>query len=148
MGSERPQASGHDHDLIVVGSGGGAFAGAIRARDLGRRVLMVERATTGGTCVNVGCIPSKALLVASEKARGSGEPSLEQALASKRALVDELRDAKYVDLLDEYGIAFRHASARLIDAHTVAIDGEHVTAEAILVATGARPAVPDLPGPA
>jgi mercuric reductase len=50
-----------DVDLLVVGSGGGAFAGAIRARDLGRSVLMVERGTVGGTCVNVGCIPSKSM---------------------------------------------------------------------------------------
>lgn len=48
-----------DFDLVVLGSGGGAFAAAIRARDLGKRVLMVEHATTGGTCVNIGCIPSK-----------------------------------------------------------------------------------------
>src|SRR3954463_10619189 len=53
----------HDYDLIVLGSGGGAFAAAIRGRDLGRSVLLVEQATIGGTCVNVGCIPSKSLLV-------------------------------------------------------------------------------------
>ncbi|MBA3407806.1 MAG: mercury(II) reductase [Solirubrobacterales bacterium] len=135
-----------DFDLIVIGSGGGAFAGAIRARDLGRRVLMVERGTTGGTCVNVGCIPSKALLVASERARLAHAPTLSEALAGKRALVDELRQAKYVDLLDEYGIEFRRASARLVDAHTVAVDGEPVSARAILVASGARPSVPAIPG--
>jgi mercuric reductase len=135
-----------DYDLVVIGSGGGAFAGAIRARDLGGRVLMVDHGTIGGTCVNVGCIPSKALLVRSERARLAGAPSLGEALATKDGLVARLRQDKYVDLLDEYGIEFRSGDARLLDPHTVAIDGESVTAEAILVAAGARPAVPPITG--
>ena len=136
----------YDYDLVVIGSGGGAFAGAIRARDLNRRVLMVEHGTTGGTCVNVGCIPSKALLVRSERARLAGAPSLGEALASKGELVERLRQTKYVDLLDEYGVEFRSAQARLADANTVLVGREPVTAEAILVAAGARPAVPPIPG--
>lgn len=143
-----PESDGpiFDYDLVVIGSGGGAFAGAIRARDLGRRVLMVERGTTGGTCVNVGCIPSKALLVASERAQLTGRPSLADALEAKRALVDELRQAKYEDLIDEYEIDFRHASARVADPHMVEIDGDLISTAAILVATGARPAVPAIEG--
>src|SRR5919108_3075253 len=96
----------YDYDLVVIGSGGGAFAGAIRARDLGRRVLMVEHGTTGGTCVNVGCIPSKALLVRSELARLAGAPSLGEALATKGELVGRLRQTKYVGLLNEDRIEF------------------------------------------
>lgn len=147
-GSPPSNGSGpsYDFDLIVLGSGGGAFAAAIRARDLGKRVLMVERETTGGTCVNVGCIPSKALLVRSERARCHGQPTLVEALAEKSSLVAELRQTKYVDLLAEYEIDFRHAEGRLIDPHTVSIDGEHVSAGALLVATGARPAIPPIPG--
>ena len=60
------QAAAFDYDLAVIGSGGGAFAAAIRATSLGKRVLMVERSTVGGTCVNTGCVPSKALLAAAE----------------------------------------------------------------------------------
>jgi mercuric reductase len=108
----------------VIGSGGGAFAGAIRARDLGGRVLMVDRGTIGGTCINVGCIPSKALLVRSERARLTGAPSLGEALAAKDELVERLRQAKYLDLLDEYGIEFRSGDGRLADPHTVVVDGE------------------------
>jgi mercuric reductase len=59
-----------DYDLVVIGSGGGAMAAAIRAHDLGRSVLLVEQGTIGGTCVNFGCIPSKNLLVASERSDG------------------------------------------------------------------------------
>ena len=146
-GAERGNgASAHDFDLIVLGSGGGAFAGAIRARDLACRVLMVERSTVGGTCVNVGCVPSKNLLVASERARHTGRPLLADAVTAKAALVEELRHKKYVELLDEYGIDFRAGEARLVDGHTVAVGGEHVTADAVLVATGARPATPAIPG--
>ena len=59
-GPSRPSAP----DLVVIGSGGAAFAAAIRARDLGAEVAMCEAATIGGTCVNIGCVPSKALLAA------------------------------------------------------------------------------------
>src|SRR5690625_3726288 len=54
------------YDLVVIGSGGGAFAAAIRASNLGKRVVMIERDLVGGTCVNTGCVPSKALLSAAE----------------------------------------------------------------------------------
>jgi len=144
---EESTVSGDDeYDLIVIGSGGGAFAAAIRARDLGARVLMVERTTIGGTCLNVGCIPSKALLVAAASAHATGEPSLTVALRRKRELVSELCQAKYVDLIDEYGIDFRVGSARLIDGHTVEIDGAGVRGGAIVIATGARPAIPAITG--
>jgi mercuric reductase len=136
----------HEWDLVVIGSGGAAFAGAIRARELGQRVLMVEHATTGGTCLNVGCIPSKVLLARSERARLAGVPTLDDSLVAKRALIERLRQSKYVDLLHEHAIAFRAAHARLTGPHTVAIDGEEVTARAVLLAVGARPSVPAIPG--
>ncbi len=137
-----PEEGGWDFDLIVVGSGGGAFAAAIRARDLGRNVLMVEHAMIGGTCVNVGCIPSKRLLVASER----GDVALAAAVAGKTTLVARLRQAKYIDLLDEYGIEFRAARAELIDGHTVSVDGDPISASAIVIATGARPSAPPIDG--
>jgi mercuric reductase len=142
----RDDSSGFDYDLIVIGSGGGAFAGAIRARDLGARVLMVEHGITGGTCVNVGCIPSKALLVRAEQARLAGAPTLAEALSAKRELVERLRQTKYLDLLDEYGISYRPGHARLTSAQALEVDGEPVTGRAILVAAGARPAVPAIHG--
>jgi mercuric reductase len=134
--------SGFDYDLVVIGSGGGAFAGSIRARDLGGRVLMVEHGTTGGTCVNVGCIPSKALLVRSQQARLAGAPILGEALSAKAELVERLRQTKYVNLLDEYGIEYRPGHTRLTGPQALEVDGEPVSARAILVAAGARPAVP------
>jgi mercuric reductase len=138
--------SGRDWDLVVIGSGGAAFAGAIRARELGRRVLMVEHGTTGGTCLNVGCIPSKALLVRSERARVAGTPLLRDAQAPKRDLIEHMRQAKYLDLLAAHEIEFRTGHAQLAGPHAVVVGGEEVTAEAILLAVGARPAVPHISG--
>jgi mercuric reductase len=144
-GPGRPDRRRRDYELVILGSGSAAFAAAIRARDLGARVLVVEHAMIGGTCVNVGCVPSKSLLVSSE--RRDGQPgALAQAVSVKAALVEQLRQEKYIDLVDEYGFEFRQGEARLIDAHTVDVDGEPVSAEAILVATGARPAVPPIEG--
>ncbi len=135
-----------DYDLIVIGSGGAAMAAGIRARDLGRRVLLVEHGPTGGTCVNIGCIPSKSLLADSERVDGHGPAQLPRAVERKAGLVAQLRQDKYVDLIDDYGIEFRGTHAELLDSHTVAVDGEPTTADAILVAAGARPGIPPIPG--
>lgn len=145
-GGEDDQDSGRrDYGLVVLGSGSGAFAAAIRARDLGHSVLLVEHGMVGGTCVNIGCVPSKSLLVSSE--RSDGQPAaLAQAVSVKAALVEQLRREKYVDLLGEYGIELREGEGRLLDSHTVEVGGEPVSAEAILLATGARPAVPPIEG--
>ena len=140
-----PERGRRDHELIVLGSGSGAFAAAIRARDLGASALMVEQETVGGTCVNIGCVPSKSLLVSS--VRSDAQPgALAQAVAVKASLVGRLRQERYIDLLGEYGIELRRGRARLRDAHTVEVDGQRLSADAILIATGARPAVPAIDG--
>lgn len=134
-----------DVDLLVVGSGAAAFAAAIRARDLGRTVAVVERGTVGGTCVNVGCIPSKSLL--HDAAAAGGNRGLwAAAVERKDALVHGLRQSKYTDLLAEYDIELHEADARLIDAHTVAVGGREVRADGVLLAVGARPSVLKVPG--
>lgn len=134
-----------DYELAVIGSGSAAFAAAIRARDLDARVLLVERGTIGGTCVNIGCVPSKSLLVDAERRNGAG-PSLADAVGRKDALVEQLRQEKYVNLLGEYGIELRSGEAELTDPHTVAIDGDRVSADAVLIAAGAGPVAPPIPG--
>lgn len=90
-------------DVLVIGSGGAALAAALRAHELGARVAVVERATIGGTCVNIGCIPSKTLLAAADEIwhgrvpRHSGVPAASGAVdlgaiqASKGTLVEQLR---------------------------------------------------------
>ncbi|MEO8091627.1 MAG: mercury(II) reductase [bacterium] len=132
-----------DYDLLVIGSGSAAMAAAIRARDWSRTVLLVERGTTGGTCVNVGCVPSKALLHDSERANGT---RLSDAVVRKDALVGRLRQEKYVELIADYGIDYRAGEARVTSPHTISVDDEEIRGEAVLLAAGARADAPPIPG--
>lgn len=149
-----------DYDLAVIGSGGGAFAAAIRATALGKTVLMIERSTVGGTCVNTGCIPSKALLAAADArqvaadsgrfpgiATSAAPVDMPALIGGKRDLVDGLRSQKYADLINEYGWAFLRGEATFIGTpeepalKVSAADGETRTVRAshYLVATGSAP---------
>ncbi|MFP5488388.1 MAG: FAD-dependent oxidoreductase, partial [Acidimicrobiia bacterium] len=149
----------NDYDFAIIGSGGAAFAAAIRAAGLGARCALIERGTIGGTCVNIGCVPSKTLLAAAHRRHAAttnpflGAPTsaggidLSALVAQKDELVAELRQAKYLDLADSYGFDIIHAAARFADEDTVLLsDGRRLRAPSYLVATGAEPAVPDLPG--
>jgi mercuric reductase len=147
-----------EYDLAIIGSGGGAFAAAIAARRKDLRVVMIERGTAGGTCVNVGCIPSKALLAAAEArdraARGrfpgiatdAGPVEFAAVIAGKREIVAGLRKRKYVDLAAEYGIELLDAGARFVDGPALDVNGRRIEAAHYLVATGAEPLIPDVPG--
>jgi mercuric reductase len=159
-GAARPSTRGGDgaYDLAIVGSGGAAFAAAIRARDAGARVVMVERRTLGGTCVNIGCVPSKTLLRAGEIyhlagnhpfagiSTSAGQVDMAALVGQKDDLVADLRQHKYADLVEEYGWDLLRGEAALVDAHTLAVGEHRIEARTFLVATGARPAVPDIPG--
>ncbi len=155
---QAPRAGGGDYDLAIVGSGGAAFAAAIRARDRGARVVMVERGTLGGTCVNIGCVPSKTMLRAGEiyhlaghhafAGIGTGAAGVDMVtlVRQKDELVAELRQHKYEDLIGEYGWDLVRGEAAFVDAHTLQVGDRPIKADAFLIATGARPAVPDIPG--
>jgi mercuric reductase len=148
----------NDYDLAIIGSGGAAFAAAIKARGLGARVLMVERGTLGGTCLNVGCIPSKALLRAAETFhQAESHPfagvqtaalavDLGAMVGQKDKLVEELRQVKYADLIEAYGWDFLAGEAHFIDAETIAVGERTLRAGAYLLATGTRPSIPTIPG--
>jgi mercuric reductase len=145
-------------DLAIVGSGAAAFSAAIRARDAGASVVMIERGTIGGTCVNIGCVPSKTLLRAGEIhhlaghhpfagiATEAGPVQMGRLTGQKDELVGALRQHKYVDLIGAYGWEVAHGEAAFTDAWTLEVDGRRIRARAFLIATGARPAVPDIPG--
>jgi mercuric reductase len=152
------------YDLAIIGSGGGAFAAAIAARNKGKRVVMVERGTTGGTCVNVGCVPSKALLAAAEARHGAQAagrfPGLAPAtvpvdfpalIGGKDALVEQLRTEKYTDLAADYGWQIVHGTATFADGPVLQValnDGGTTTIEAAhyLIATGSTPWAPPIDG--
>ncbi|MDA8232191.1 MAG: bifunctional organomercurial lyase/mercury(II) reductase MerBA [Magnetospirillum sp.] len=151
--------NGDTHDLVVIGAGSAGFSAAITAADQGAQVALVGSGTIGGTCVNIGCVPSKTLIRAAETlhnaraaARFAGitaEAELSDwrgTVRQKDALVSELRQAKYVDLLPAYnGIAYREGPAHLTDGG-VEVDGTRIPTAKIIIATGARPAVPAIPG--
>jgi mercuric reductase len=147
-----------DYDLAVIGSGGGAFAAAIRAVGLGARVAMIERGTLGGTCVNIGCVPSKTLLRGAEIYHHAGHHLFEgietkagavdygEVVSQKDELVEALRKEKYADLTEEYGWDLLKGEASFEDEETLRVSDRTIRAGSYLIATGARPAVPPIPG--
>ncbi len=154
-------------DLAIIGSGSAAFAAAIAAVGHGKSVVMIERGTVGGTCVNVGCVPSKALLAAAEARHGAAAadrfPGLGAAsvpldfpglIAGKDALAAQLRADKYLDLAAEYGWEIASGTA-VFDGTSQeprvwveTNDGRARVIEAgqYLIATGATPWIPPIDG--
>ncbi|MDC3412965.1 mercury(II) reductase [Aquibacillus sp. 3ASR75-286] len=147
-----------EYDLLIIGSGGAAFSAAIQAVEKDAKVLMVERGTTGGTCVNIGCVPSKTMLRAGEINHlassnpfnglntSAGSVNLKELTGNKDELVNELRSEKYVNLIDEYGFDFIQGEAKFVDEKSIEVNGETKTAKRIMIATGASPSVPNIPG--
>ncbi len=147
------------YDLAVIGAGSAGFSAAITAAEQGAHVALIGHGMIGGTCVNIGCVPSKTLIRAAETlhnarvaARFTGITAHAELMdwrgtvRQKDALVSDLRQAKYIDLLPAYdGIAYRDGPARLMDGG-VEVDGTRMAAGKIIIATGARPAVPAIPG--
>lgn len=147
-----------DYDLLIIGSGGAAFSAAIKAIEYGARVGMIERGTVGGTCVNIGCVPSKTLLRAGEinhvakvnpftgLQTSAGEVELAPLIKQKNELVSELRNQKYVDLIDEYGFDLIKGEAKFVDENTLEVNGQKLSAKRFLIATGASPSLPPISG--
>ncbi len=152
--------TGVEFDLIIVGGGSAAFAAAIKGADLDARVAMVEGGTLGGTCVNVGCVPSKTLIRAAEARHrgahhpfagiptGDGTADWSQVRNQKDALVNQLRQGKYWGVLKAYdGITLFEQRAVLTTPREVRLaDGRTLSAGKILVATGAETEMPAIPG--
>jgi dihydrolipoamide dehydrogenase len=140
----------YDYDLLMIGGGPAGYAGAIRAAQLGKRVLCVERDKLGGICLNWGCIPTKALLTNAHlvelianhgKAFGySGQATWDfgQMIARSRAVVAKMNKG-IESLFRKYQVNSQVGSAKITAPHTVQVGDKKVTAEAIVVATGVRP---------
>ena len=148
------------YDLIVIGAGSAGFSASISAAEAGRRVAMVGHGTIGGTCVNVGCVPSKAMIRAGEAvhagtaaARFPGiEPcahSVDWSAVVKGTadLVDEMRQKKYIDLLPSYeNVTYiEEGAARLVEGG-IEVGGRIIAAPKVLIATGSRPFLPEIDG--
>lgn len=149
----------NDFQLLVIGAGPGGYVAAIRAAQLGFKVGCIEKmATLGGTCLNVGCIPSKTLLHSSESFDWISKSSKEQGIHVDNVSFDFVammkRKEGIVRTLVEgvashfkkHGIAHIQGAASFINAHQVQVDGKRFTAEHIIIATGSEPlALPFLP---
>ena len=166
LGSEAKRGSGEPAlHVAVIGSGGAAMAAALKAVELGAHVTLIERGTLGGTCVNVGCVPSKIMIRAAHIAHlrrespfDDGLPAVAPAvlrdrlLAQQQGRVDELRHAKYEGILASTpAITVLRGEARFKDARTLTVttaDGgtREVRFDRCLIASGASPAIPPIPG--
>ncbi|PIR31512.1 MAG: hypothetical protein COV38_00125, partial [Bdellovibrionales bacterium CG11_big_fil_rev_8_21_14_0_20_38_13] len=149
----------YDFDLVFIGSGSAAFAGAIKAAELGKTVAIIERGIIGGTCVNVGCVPSKNLIRAAEAKHkiensafdgvpaGKTEIDFKKIIQGKDQLVSSLRAAKYQSILDNNElISLIEGQAKFVDPHTLDVSGKKVTADKIIISTGSSPFIPPIPG--
>ncbi|MGH8509291.1 MAG: glutathione-disulfide reductase [Gammaproteobacteria bacterium] len=149
--------SGFDFDLFVIGAGSGGVRAARTAADLGVRVAIAEARELGGTCVNLGCVPKKYLVYGSHYRDDLSEappygwsvqrPAFHwsRLIANKDAQLARLRQ-HYERLLRAAGVVIIQGRARLVDAHTVAVNDARYRARFILIATGSRPIRPDIPG--
>ncbi|MCQ8279194.1 dihydrolipoyl dehydrogenase [Acetobacteraceae bacterium KSS8] len=145
-----PSAVGDtDYDVIVIGAGPGGYVCAIRAAQLGMKVACVEkRATLGGTCLNIGCIPSKALLQSSESFHEAkhgmadhgivlGEVKLDLARMHARKQEVVAANTKGVEFLfKKNNVTWLKGAGRITAPHTVEVDGKSVTAKHVIIATG------------
>jgi glutathione reductase (NADPH) len=147
----------HDFELLVIGAGSGGVRASRMAAAKGVKVAVVENRYLGGTCVNVGCVPKKLFVYASEysekfrEAKGFGVdgelksfdwPTLRDNKSNEISRLNGI----YNNLLDNSGVTLIHGTASLKDGHTVAVDGKEYTADKILIATGGWPFKPDVPG--
>ncbi|PKO29414.1 MAG: mercury(II) reductase [Betaproteobacteria bacterium HGW-Betaproteobacteria-9] len=157
--------SGSGLHIAIIGSGGGAMGAALKAVEQGATVTLIERGTIGGTCVNIGCVPSKIMIRAAHIAHLRREspfdggvaatlPAIDRSklLAQQQVRVEELRHAKYEGILESNpGITVLHGDARFKDSQHLVVQmtegGERTVAfDRCLIATGASPAVPPIPG--
>jgi mercury(II) reductase len=159
LSSHPPASTGSEYDLAVIGAGSAGFSAAIAAAEQGAKVALIGHGTIGGTCVNVGCVPSKTMIRAAQglhhtmrlrhfsgldgQAAVTDWPAL---IAQKDALVGDLRQAKYIDVLPAYNnIAYLEGRAQLHDGG-VTVDGAPLAAAKTIIATGASAHVPAIAG--
>ena len=146
-----------DYNFAVIGSGSAAFAAAIKATELGKSVVIIEKASLGGTCVNFGCVPSKTLIRAAEskfKAEHMHFDGLtsckvgvnfKKLIEEKDHLVTNLQEGKYQSVLNQNEkIEFLRGNAHFKDNHHLNVDGKIISAEKILISTGSEAVIPPI----
>ena len=146
-----------EFDLIVIGAGSGGVRAARMAAQAGKKVAIIEYQALGGTCVNIGCVPKKLFVYASqyshhfEDAKGFGWQSplvpfsWKTLIENKNEEISRLNGI-YQKLLENAGVQLIHGKARVLDANTVQVDNDEYQANKLLIATGSRPFIPSFPG--
>lgn len=146
-------------DLLVIGRGSAGFAAAIKGVELDAKVALVEAGTLGGTCVNVGCVPSKTLIQVAKtwhsaghrpfKGAGTRQDELDWPTirAEKDSLVSEMRQSRYVDVLAAYPeITFIEGYASFLNNGSIQVGTEVYRAGRVIISTGGQPNMVDFPG--
>ncbi len=130
-----------DHDLIVIGGGAAGLGAARAAQWAGADVLMVTDGPPGGDCTFTGCVPSKTLLAAAREGLG-----FDTAMGRVRSTIDRIAATETSDVLRAAGISVIEDRARLVTHDSIAVGDRRVSGRRIIVATGARAAVPPIEG--
>ncbi len=146
------------YDYLAIGGGSGGIASINRAAMYGRKCALVEAKALGGTCVNVGCVPKKVMWHAAQIAESIhlygpdygfdttvNHFNWDILVKSRSAYIDRIHQS-YDRVLGNNNVDVIHGFARFIDAHTVEVNGERITADHILIATGGRPSKIEIPG--
>jgi glutathione reductase (NADPH) len=147
-----------DFDYICIGGGSGGIASANRASKYGQKVAIIEAKAMGGTCVNVGCVPKKAMWFGAQVAEAIHRYAPDygfdltvnkfdwQTLVNSREAYIKRIHGSYDNVLAKNGITVINGFARFVDKNTLEVDGKHYSAKHILIATGGRPSIPKIPG--
>lgn len=146
-----------DYDLFVIGAGSGGLSASKRAASYGAKVAIAEESLVGGTCAIRGCIPKKLMVYGSRfpalfhDAAGYGWQVGEAKLDWQHFITAIDNEVKrlaqlHTGFLNKAGVELIPSRAKLVDPHTIEVDGRKVTADKILIAVGGRPIKPDLPG--
>jgi pyruvate/2-oxoglutarate dehydrogenase complex dihydrolipoamide dehydrogenase (E3) component len=147
-----------DYDMAVIGAGSAGLSVTYGAARLGLRVALIERGRMGGDCLNVGCVPSKALLAAAHAARsarravrfgvrlGAAEIDWAGVRAHVRGAIAAIAPVDSAERYCRLGATVLPGVARFVGPDTLSVDGRRLTARRIVVAAGSRPAVPSIPG--
>ncbi len=151
----------YDYDLFVIGAGSGGVRASRMAAKTGAKVAVAESSDLGGTCVNLGCVPKKLMVYASEYSEefeqcegygwektnphASHKFNWKTLISNKDAYIKRLNNI-YGDLLNNAGCEIINGKASLVDAHTVSVNNKNYTAEKILITTGGWPFIPELEG--
>lgn len=147
----------YQYDLVIIGAGPGGYEAAFYAQEMGMKVAIVERDKVGGTCLNRGCIPTKALMHSSDVYREAAhgeelgvevtglKANRKRIGARKDEVLDKLRDG-IIGLINKKKIDLIAGEAKIESEHEILVGEETVTAEKIMLATGSHPFFPPIPG--